>query len=487
MLDLLKYMQQDGYLSANELVALKRTSKELGENPVRLLRSLNIASPEQIQGFLQKHFKVLILKQEALDEVSPDYQIFIPIDIAIFYSCFGIGEDNKNLYVAMEDPSDRGLINQLRFLLNKRVIGVSATVYQLAEGLTKIYHLPVSNLRLTTALEKSRGVLGGVRYHKEKETVVEINEDFEGAGLKDEVDFSSPPIEQIQQVIEPVKNIVLEKKEEIPSPPKKEEPPAFDFIDGSSGTVDPKFFDTAPPIENISFESNIESLEKNFNIEAGIQPDAPPPPMVNMNAEPPISVNNTFAFDETESVPEEGEELSPLNQEEPNEISMNSLNENSSSNNQEETNEISMDSLNETENENSSSNNKEETNEISMDSLNENELPADENILSENELPADENILSEKPEDFSPKISSLINLALTKLILVSHKNKAVELMNTLLLPYKCSLEKEIDDNENFKLNGENFKIESSWNNLEISDNPIYISLLPVFKKIAKLK
>ena len=78
-------------------------------------------------------------------------------------------------------------------------------------------------------------------------------------------------------------------------------------------------------------------------------------------------------------------------------------------------------------------------------------------------------------------------MALTKLILVSHKNKAVELMNTLLLPYKCSLEKEIDDNENFKLNGENFKIESSWNNLEISDNPIYISLLPVFKKIAKLK
>lgn len=195
MLDLLQFMQQDGYLSANELSALRRTAKELGESPVRLLRSLNIASPEQIQNFLQRHFKVLLLKEEALAGLSEDHQIFLPIDIALFYSCFGLAEENNELYIAMEDPSDRGLINQLRFLLDKKIVGICATVYQLAEGLTKIYNVPLTKLKLTTPLEKSRGVVGGVRYEESQESplhnillgnnLIKINETFTGVGLQD--------------------------------------------------------------------------------------------------------------------------------------------------------------------------------------------------------------------------------------------------------------------------------------------------------------
>ena len=115
MYDLLQVMQQDGYLSSGELIALRKTCKELGENPVRVLRSLNIASPEQIQEYLQRYFRVNALGDQAIALLDESYQSYIPIDIAVHYSCFGLGEENSALYVAMEDPSDRGTIQQLRF------------------------------------------------------------------------------------------------------------------------------------------------------------------------------------------------------------------------------------------------------------------------------------------------------------------------------------------------------------------------------------
>jgi hypothetical protein len=164
MYDLLQVMQQDGYLSSGELIALRKTCKELGENPVRILRSLNIASPEQIQEYLQRYFRVNALGNQAISKLDESYQAYVPIDLAIHYSCFGLGEENSALYIAMEDPSDRGAIQQLRFFLNKRIIVIAATVYQLAEGLSRIYRVSIPNLKLTTVIERSRGVIGGLRY-----------------------------------------------------------------------------------------------------------------------------------------------------------------------------------------------------------------------------------------------------------------------------------------------------------------------------------
>lgn len=164
MYDLLQVMQQDGYLTSEELIALRKTCKELGENPVRVLRSLNIASSEQIQEYLQRYFMVRALDEKAIDLLDEGYQIYIPIDLAIHFSCFALNEENSILYVVMEDPSDRGVIQQLRFFLNKRIVAISATVFQLAKALSKIYRVNISNLRLTTVIEKSRGVIGGLKY-----------------------------------------------------------------------------------------------------------------------------------------------------------------------------------------------------------------------------------------------------------------------------------------------------------------------------------
>lgn len=167
MLDLLRFMQKDGYLSSEELTALRKTCRHLQENPVRVLRSLNIASPEQIQLFLKKHFKVLTLKPQSLLELSTANADFIPKDLALFYSCFGVTEENGVLFIAMEDPLDKATLHQLRFFLDKRIMGISATVYDLHDGLMRIYNCQETELKLTTALEKSRGLEGGYRYSED--------------------------------------------------------------------------------------------------------------------------------------------------------------------------------------------------------------------------------------------------------------------------------------------------------------------------------
>lgn len=193
MFDLLQAMHQDGFLTSTEVHALRQTCKELGENQVRVLRSLNIASCEQIQDYLQRYFGSPSLSAEALELINESHQIFMPQDLALYYSCFGLGEDRNVLYVALEDPTDQGTIDQLRFFLNKKIKAVYASVYDIAQGLQKIYRLPIDRQKLSTAIDLSRGVIAGVLYQDTFVEQVHVDEnaeiEIESLGLED----AAPP------------------------------------------------------------------------------------------------------------------------------------------------------------------------------------------------------------------------------------------------------------------------------------------------------
>lgn len=474
MLDLLQFMQQDGYLSAQELVALRKTSKELGESPVRLLRSLNIASPEQIQLFLQKHFKVLLLKEEALAELGPNHQIFVPLDIAIFYSCFGIGEENGITYIAMEDPSDRGVINQLRFLLSKRIVGVCATVYQIAEGLTKIYNLQITNLKLTTPIEKSRGVIGGIRYathqqmQQNQENEIQIDENFAGVGLTDA--SSTTPLDS------PTSPSASPEEKSAESKPEQE-PPAFDFIDGSSGTVDPKLLESSLPTES---SSSTELTDSDGSDDGDL-----------FAQNSPISAstsNESMAAESTasESIGESTGGSTYIAQN--NNISDN--NTNISDNSADLENNFSLDTNDSSENNLDKTNNntsieKEENNESNInkndepnDELGNNELLSDETkndelgndilISDENKNIDNSNVIS---VELRHKISSITNIALTKLALLNKKEDAYKMLNNLLS----------------SLNINNVSIENINHNEGMENKEVIKLIEPVLKKIEKLR
>ncbi len=162
--DLLHLMYQDGFLSSTELTALRKTCRDLRENPVRVLRSLNIVSQPEIQGLLQRFYGHDAVTEELVENIGDEQRNLMPVDLALHYNTVGIAEEGHDLFVMLEDPTEKRALESLGFFLGKRIRPVVATASQLARSLAKVYGVEVADLRLTTVLEASRGVAGGVVY-----------------------------------------------------------------------------------------------------------------------------------------------------------------------------------------------------------------------------------------------------------------------------------------------------------------------------------
>jgi hypothetical protein len=537
MYDLLQVMQQDGYLSSGELIALRKTCKELGENPVRILRSLNIASPEQIQEYLQRYFRVNALSDKAISLLDESYQSFIPIDLAIHYSCIGLGEENSVLYVALEDPSDRGTIQQLRFFLNKRIIGISATVFQLAEGLSKIYRVSIPNLRLTTVIERSRGVIGGLRYEAPFEAeAITIGDDFAGANLSD---YDSDEVSSFVSSSEMGSSVKSgdHKGEDEPSPDisfpemnsiSKAPDPSIGFIDGSSGEIAAGVLDAEdkPDIEGAGLSTNppvveakesaappteeenspAETLQTQENPtaepEAAVQEnpeenllseeapleaaspegaelseeaplEAASPEGAELSEEAPLEAASPEGAELSEEAPLEGAELSeeaPLEAASPEgaELSEEAPLEAASPEGAELSEEAPLEAA--------SPEGAELSEEAPLEAVSPNEMISEETEGSKNK---------EMNENQISQLSSLASSALIKISMINDKDKAIEIMNSILNSHNASV--TFGENNTYKINGEDFSSSGDLSSvMNQNESPISIALDPVLKRILKM-
>lgn len=157
MQDLVTFLHADGLITRSESLAIKTAARDLHENPVRILRSLNIASPKDIQKCFKVYFNFPLVTDSLVDHLTGEYASLIPIDLAIHYSVFAFGEDGNKLFVGMEDPSDRSTREALRFFLDREIVASAANVYQLRRALDKLYGLDESASGLETVLDKARG------------------------------------------------------------------------------------------------------------------------------------------------------------------------------------------------------------------------------------------------------------------------------------------------------------------------------------------
>ncbi|KAB8032145.1 hypothetical protein [Fluviispira multicolorata] len=528
MYDLLQIMQQDGYLSSIELLALRKTCKDLGENPVRMLRSLNIASPEQIQDYLQRYFGVGALGKQALAMLDETYQSLVPIDLAIHFSCFGLGEDANALYIALEDPSDRGIINQLRFFLNKRIIGVSATVFQLAEGLSKIYKVHKSALNLTTILENTRGVIGGIRYEvPHKAEAISIDDDFVSSNLKDSESGDDEVVvtkkrekgrdKKTEKAMSTEPSAEISVAEDTDA---SEKMPTVGFIDGSSGEVD-----------QATLSQNEESGVENEKVEA-VQQDPVTEESQELSESTPVAEESQELSESTpvaeepqelsESTPvaEESQELSestPVAEEsqelsestpvaeEPQELSESTpVAEESQELSEsipvaEESQELSESTpvAEESQELSESIPVAEESQELSestpvAEEPQELDMQAAENILtddSEMEVdisPSEEKVFEAPTESMTVQLSSLASLALVKLSLLDDKNQAIEMINSLLKPFNTSV--TLREDEKYLIEGDDFSVEGDLSSVvRPEENSVAFAIEPIIKRVIKMK
>ncbi len=536
MYDLLQVMQQDGYLSSGELIALRKTCKELGENPVRVLRSLNIASPEQIQEYLQRYFRVNALGDQAIAFLDETYQSYIPIDIAVHYSCFGLGEENSSLYVAMEDPSDRGTIQQLRFFLNKRIVPIAATVFQLADGLTKIYRVSVPNLRLTTVIERSRGVIGGLRYEAPFESkALTIDSDYSGENLSD------ADSESVNDFVKKSANNLENENahaDEEPSPeisfPEMNKSiytpsPSVGFIDGSSGEVAKGVLDIEETKEASSPEQLTATEESVASAAAAEQTNAAPVEMAQneVAAEPTVeaagategiseeaAVGEPASSEEvsaTEGISEEAAVGEPASSEEisaaegiseeaavgepasSEEISAaEGISEEAAVGEPASSEEISAtEGISEevaegireevagAEPESEGLSEEIET-EQAVSQVSEAGI-VDDTALNENHIAQEE-----LNENQVSQLSAMVSSALIKVTLMQNQDQAMQYVNTMLEPFQISV--TFAGNSSYQIKGENFSVEGNATTTPTAnDNPIYCVLDPVLKNILKMK
>ncbi len=157
MQDLVTFLHADGLITRSESLAIKKASRHLHENPVRVLRSLNIASPLDIQNCFQLYFNFPLVTDSLIDNLTGEYASLVPVDLATHYSVFGFGEEGNRLYVGLEDPTDRATLGALSFFLNRELLPSAANVYQLSRALEKLYGLDEKMSGLETVLDQARG------------------------------------------------------------------------------------------------------------------------------------------------------------------------------------------------------------------------------------------------------------------------------------------------------------------------------------------
>ena len=158
MRDLLQHMFEEGRLTASELVALKKTAHDLSESPVRLMRSLRIATAQELLDSLVK-FTGCAVYDPKIHHLSAENATWFPKELARFLNVLPLAETEHHLELLTEDPTSLKISATLTFLFRKKIKFIVTTAGQLIEGFNKVYGLKAHELNIRSLIDVSRGVI----------------------------------------------------------------------------------------------------------------------------------------------------------------------------------------------------------------------------------------------------------------------------------------------------------------------------------------
>jgi len=115
----------------------------LGTNLVEM----GAINEETLARFLSKVLRVPYAEPASFEDVSPEVLEVMPRDLAEKYTAFPIRRERTRLHVAMKDPNDIAIVDELRF-----IVGLDIRPYIASE------------MRIVFALEKYYGVKRDLRY-----------------------------------------------------------------------------------------------------------------------------------------------------------------------------------------------------------------------------------------------------------------------------------------------------------------------------------
>lgn len=138
-MDITQTLFEHGHLSAEQLIELRLYSKASFKTPIEALRELKFLPDEALPNFFRQYLHVRSLTDNDILNLDTRLAQLIPEDVAIHLRVACIGGHKNRLFIAMEDPSDRNIKQQLEFFIAKKIVPVAASRQQLNKLLERFY------------------------------------------------------------------------------------------------------------------------------------------------------------------------------------------------------------------------------------------------------------------------------------------------------------------------------------------------------------
>ena len=170
------------HLQVQELVRLQQQARK--EPLIKLIVENGWLPEKTIHDLIGKE---LMIQQVSLDEFSVDVAVaaLVPASLCQKQIIMPLKADNKRLTLAMADPLDRGLLDDLRFVTGLEVVPVLASIAAITAKITEVYRVGVTDLADLETLIGSSDPYEGIE--------IFIDDDSEQASLEDLLQGTDEP------------------------------------------------------------------------------------------------------------------------------------------------------------------------------------------------------------------------------------------------------------------------------------------------------
>lgn len=146
------------------------------------LIELKYISDEELEEILSKIYRVPTAPPDSLLNIPPYVIDSIPTEFAVKHRVIPIKREHKEISIAMENPNDLGVIDEIGFVTGCRITVFAASELRIALGLEKYYHHP----RDVRYIKVGRPDGEKFVVEREKAEVVELTEEVPTGKIGDE-------------------------------------------------------------------------------------------------------------------------------------------------------------------------------------------------------------------------------------------------------------------------------------------------------------
>ena len=180
---------QSGIISGEQLGEALKCQVIYGGKIGTNLIELGFISEDTIAGFLSKKLGVPYANQESLSEIPPDIIQLVPEEIVEKYHVVPVSLEKNRLTLALEDPTDLNIIDEISFITNFSISPVVTPEVDLMLALERYYgikrdarYVPVIDLgrpKKEPSKEVSKSIPKIAPPVEAIEEIVDLEEEFE--------------------------------------------------------------------------------------------------------------------------------------------------------------------------------------------------------------------------------------------------------------------------------------------------------------------